>query len=95
MAAYVISDLQVRDPELIVEYRTLAAESIALYGGRYLARYGQIEPVMGGWTPESIVIVEFPTMERAREWFDSVEYGPARAIAERALSRRLIIVDGV
>jgi len=95
MAAYVISDLQVRDPELIVEYRTLAAESIAQYGGRYLARYGAIEPVSGGWTPEAIVIIEFPSMQRARDWFDSPQYATARAIAERALSRRLIFVEGL
>ena len=95
MAAYVISDLQVRDPELIVEYRTLAAESIAQYGGRYLARYGTIEPILGGWTPEAIVIIEFPSMQRAREWFDSPEYAKARSIAERALSRRLIFVEGL
>lgn len=95
MAAYVISDLQVRDPSSIVEYRTLAAESIARYGGRYLARGGTIHPIEGGWTPESIVVVEFPSMQRAREWFDSPEYAGARAIAARALSRRLIFVEGV
>jgi uncharacterized protein (DUF1330 family) len=95
MAAYVISDLQVRDAESIVEYRTLAAESIAQYGGRYLARYGAIEPILGDWTPEAIVIIEFPSMQRAREWFDSPEYAKARSIAERALSRRLIVVEGI
>ena len=95
MAAYVISDLEVRDPVLIDEYRKLAAASIAQYGGRYLARGGTIHQIAGGWTPESIVIVEFPSIERAHEWFDSPEYAPARAIAVRALSRRLIFVEGV
>jgi uncharacterized protein (DUF1330 family) len=95
MAAYVISDLQVRDSALIAEYRPLAAQSIAHYGGRYLARGGTIHPIEGGWAPESIVVVEFPSMQRAHEWFDSPEYAAARAIAERALSRRLIFVEGV
>jgi uncharacterized protein (DUF1330 family) len=95
MAAYVISDLQVRDAELIAQYRPLAAASIAQYGGRYLARFGAIEPVEGGWAPSSIVIVEFETMQRAREWWESPEYAPAREIASRALNRRVIFVDGV
>ncbi len=95
MAAYVISDLQVRDQELIKEYRTLAAAAVAQYGGRYLARFGAVEAVAGGWSPESIVIIEFPSLQRAHEWWDSPEYAEARKIAERALSRRLIFVDGV
>ena len=95
MPAYVISDLQVRDATLVQEYRPIAAASIAQYGGRYLTRFGDIDPVEGGWAPASIVIVEFPSMARAREWWNSPEYAPGRAIAERALTRRVIFVDGV
>jgi uncharacterized protein (DUF1330 family) len=71
MPAYVISDLEVRDARLIEEYRTLAQASIAKHGGRYLARGGAVEPVEGDWTPKMIVIVEFPSMDRAREWYRS------------------------
>ena len=66
MSAYVISDVEVLDDELIKTYRLLAQESIAKYGGRYLVRGGQVEPVEGGWTPKAIVIVEFPDMARAK-----------------------------
>jgi uncharacterized protein (DUF1330 family) len=95
VAAYVISDLQIRDAELVKGYRPLAAASIAQYGGRYLTRFGAIETAEGGWTPSSIVIIEFDSMQRAREWWNSPEYAPARAIAARALNRRVIFVDGV
>jgi uncharacterized protein (DUF1330 family) len=87
--------LKVLDATAIVEYRTLAAQSVEQYGGRYLARGGTIHPVAGDWTPESIVIIEFPSMQRAHEWFESAEYAKARAIAADALSRRLIFVEGV
>ena len=53
--------------------RELAQASIARYGGRYLARGGAIEPVEGGWSPHQIVIVEFPTMAQAREWYGAEE----------------------
>lgn len=95
MSAYVISDLEIRDPVLIAEYRALAQDSIALYGGRYLARGGAIEPVEGGWTPKSIVIVEFPDLERAHAWYHSPEYAEALKVRRHALDRRLIFVDGV
>jgi len=95
MAAYVISDLEIRNPALMERYRSLAQASIAKYGGRYLARGGAVEPVEGGWTPKNIVIVEFPTMEKAREWYRSPEYAQALAVRRDALDRRLIFVEGV
>jgi uncharacterized protein (DUF1330 family) len=95
VSAYVISDLEIRDPVLIAEYRSLAQDSIALYGGRYLARGGAIEPVEGGWNPKLIVIVQFPDMERARAWYRSAEYAEALKVRRNALDRRLIFVDGV
>jgi uncharacterized protein (DUF1330 family) len=95
MSAYVISDVEIVDHELIGEYRTLAQASIAQYGGRYLARGGAIEPVEGGWNPKGLIIVEFPDMARARAWYRSPEYAEALRIRRRALDRDLIFVDGV
>jgi len=95
MSAYVISDIEIRDPVLIAEYRALAQDSIALYGGRYLVRGGAIDAVEGGWNPKMIVIVEFPDMERARAWYHSPDYAAALKVRRHALDRRLIFVDGV
>jgi len=66
MPAYVISDVEFLDSEGVATYRTLAQESIAKYGGRYIMRGGAMEPVEGDWMPKTIIIVEFPTMARAR-----------------------------
>jgi uncharacterized protein (DUF1330 family) len=95
MAAYVISDVEFLDRALVENYRTLAQAAIAKYGGRYLVRGGTIEPVEGDWAPSNVIIVEFPTMARAREWYRSAEYAGALEISRRALRRRLIFVDGV
>ena len=95
MSAYVISDVEPRDPDLIDRYRSLAKASIEKYGGRYIVRSGDVEPVEGGWKPRHIVIVEFPSMDRAREWYRSEDYAEALSVREQALSRRLIFVDGV
>jgi uncharacterized protein (DUF1330 family) len=95
MSAYVISELEVRDPATIETYRTIAAKSIAQYGGRYLVRGGAASVAEGGPPPKSIIVVEFPLMERLREWYASPEYAEALKVRRTALDRRLIFVEGV
>ncbi|WP_407175226.1 DUF1330 domain-containing protein [Bradyrhizobium sp. STM 3562] len=95
MTAYVISEVEVRDAKAIERYRTLAAQSIAQYGGRYLARGGAAEAVEGAPPPKALVIVEFPSMQRAREWYASKEYAEALKVRRTALERRLIFAEGL
>lgn len=95
MTAYVISEVEILDAGLAEAYRTLAAASIAAYGGRYLARGAEAEVVEGTSTQRRIVIVEFPSMAQARAWYASPEYAEALTVRAQALDRRLIFVDGV
>jgi uncharacterized protein (DUF1330 family) len=95
MAAYLISDITVRDRAAFEVYRTRAADAIHTYGGRYLARLGEVQVLEGSWNPNMIVIVEFPNFERARVWYHSPEYALALEMHDKALSRNLILVDGV
>ncbi len=95
MSAYVISELDVRDPVAIETYRTIAANSIAQCGGRYLVRNGAASVAEGEPPPKNIVVVEFPSMERLREWYASPEYAEALKVRRTALERRLIFVEGV
>ncbi|HZR99494.1 MAG TPA: DUF1330 domain-containing protein [Chloroflexota bacterium] len=96
MAAYVISEVTILDATLADAYRALAQDSMARYGGRYVVRGGAVEAVEGEWPAEQrIVVVAFPSMERAREWYGSPEYAAALELRQRALSRRLLFVEGV
>jgi uncharacterized protein (DUF1330 family) len=95
MAAYIISDVAIEDGAAIDIYRQRAAASIAQHGGRYIVRAGEIEVLEGAWRPRAIIIAEFPDMERARTWYRSAEYASALALRDEALSRNLILVDGV
>lgn len=94
MPAYVISEVEARDQAALEAYRTLAAQTVALYGGRYLARGGAADVVEGGPPPKTIIIVEFPSMARAREWYASAEYAEALKLRQTALERRLMFVEG-
>lgn len=64
------------------------------YGGRYLARGGEVQALEGVWSPRNIVIVEFRSMEQARAWYTSPEYASALEMHYIALERNLILVDG-
>ena len=95
MTAFLISDVTVRDADAFQTYRTRAAASIVQHGGRYLVRGGEIECLEGTWTPRTIIIVEFPSIEQARAWYGSPEYASALEVRDEALSRNLVLVDGV
>ncbi len=95
MPAYIISDVTIRDAEAFETYRTRTAASIARHDGRYVVRGGSIKQLEGDWSPRAIVIAEFPDLERARAWYRSPEYAHALEARDQALSRNLILVDGV
>jgi len=94
MPAYIVSDLTIKDAEAIKEYRTRAAASIARHGGRYLVRGGAVERLEGDWQP-NIIVVEFPDSDAARRWYRSPEYAAALEVRDQALTRNLILVEGV
>jgi len=96
MAAYVISEVEPLDNESFEQYRTLAKASIDEHGGRYLVRAALPEAVEGDWPSQRrLVIIEFADMDTARRWYSSDSYGKALAFRDRALSRRLVFVEGV
>ncbi|RWE71645.1 DUF1330 domain-containing protein [Mesorhizobium sp.] len=95
MPAYIISDVTIRDREAFEAYRTRAAASIAAHGGRYLVRGGDVETLEGNWQPGPLIVVEFPDIETARRWYRSDEYAAALEVRDAALSRNLILVEGI
>jgi len=95
MAAYVIVDLSVTDSAGFEEYKKLVPPTIAAYGGKYLARGGRVEMLEGGWDPERLVILEFPTLERAREWWASEAYRLPKQMRQESATTRMIVVESV
>lgn len=94
MPAYFIVDLEVTDPEGFAEYRQQVPATIAQYGGRYLVRGGATETLEGTWQPKRVVILEFPTVEQAKRWYDSEEYRAPKALRFRTAKANLILVEG-
>ena len=95
MPAFVIVEIEVRDPEAYETYRSLVPASLDAYGGKFIARGGATESLEGEWAPERIVVLEFPSLERARQWWNSPEYRAAKAIRMHAAKTRMIATEGV
>lgn len=95
MAGYVIVDIEVTDPQGYEEYKRLAAPTVEAFGGRYIARGGKTDTLEGDWQPSRIVLLEFPSLDRAREWWHSQEYNSVKEIRYRTANSRMIAVEGL
>ncbi len=94
MAAYVIADVHVKDAERYQRYRDMVPASLEKYGGKFLVRGGKVDKREGTREPGRIVVLEFPTVEQARRWYDSPEYRDAKALRLSTADSHLIIVEG-
>ena len=95
MAAYVIVDVSRHDEEAYEEYKKLTPAAVAAFEGKFIVRGGLAETLEGDWQPERIVVLEFPTVDRAREWWNSDMYTEAKVIRQRAAFTKMIVVQGV
>jgi uncharacterized protein (DUF1330 family) len=95
MAAYVISEVTVRDREAMPRYRELAAASITRHGGTYLARRGNLKVLEGDFDGEMIILVAFPDTAAAEAWYTSDDYAEALKLSRQALTRRLYLLEGI
>ena len=95
MAAYIVVHVDVHDPVRYETYKAMAPASIRQYGGRYLTRGGAVEVLEGDWTPKRLVILEFPSMEQAKAFWDSPEYAEAKALRMATATSEVVLMEGL
>ena len=95
MSAYVVFEIVGNDPKGYEEYKKLAPPSIAFYGGKYIVRGGKVENLEGEWQPKRIVILEFESFEKAKQWLNSAESREAKALRHKYATSNTIVVEGV
>ena len=69
MAAYVIAEIEITDPEGYKAYTQVVPATIAAYGGRFIVRGGAAEVLEGEWPSLRRVVLEFPSVEAAKAWW--------------------------
>jgi uncharacterized protein (DUF1330 family) len=95
MAAYIIANLRVTDPEKFDRYKVLSNAAVKAHGGRFLIRGGRSETLEGAWSPNRMTVIEFPSWEAATSYVHSVDYAQAREAREEAATVEMIVVQGV
>jgi len=95
MAAYIIARIEVTDADQYENYKAAAPAAIARYGGTYLARGGAVETVEGDNESRRVVILQFPDMGAARNFYNSPEYTAARKKRAGAANGQFVIVEGL
>lgn len=95
MPAYVIIQGQVTDPAKYDEYKAKTPATLQKYGGKFIVRGGAAEDLEGKWDTGRVVVLEFPNVDAAKNWYHSPEYRKARAIREGAANMTFTVVEGI
>ena len=95
MSAYLLVDIDIFDSAGFAEYRKAVVPLVEKYGGKYIAVSDQVETLEGSWSPKRIVVIQFPSMARAREWFSCEDYRETCQIRKRTARSEIILVEGV
>ena len=95
MPAYLIADESITDSVTFDEYKRQVLPLIEKFGGRFLSRGGKLDVLESSklWSPERMVIIEFPSMAALKSWYDSPEYAPVRDIRLSAAASTLVALD--
>jgi uncharacterized protein (DUF1330 family) len=94
MSAYIVVQVEVTEPAGYDEYKKMVPSSLAAYGGKFVVRGGACETLEGSWQPRRLVVLEFPSVARAKEWWASSEYRDAKALRQRTAKTEMIVVEG-
>jgi len=94
-SAYIIANVTVTNPQQYEEYKKWSSAAMQSHGVDVCARGGRVEVLEGDWSPDRLVILKFPSVEAARRFNESPEYGRARASRQGAAIMRMVLVEGV
>jgi uncharacterized protein (DUF1330 family) len=95
VSAFVIANITIVDPVRYEDYKRMVPATLVPFGGRFVVRGGYTEVLEGDWRPSRLVLLEFPSVERARAWWNSPEYAESRALRQATSTGTLIILEGV
>lgn len=96
MAAYLVVDTLLDDPELYEAYKLRAKPLVEQFGGEYLARGGNMTlKETDLWTPTRLVLVKFTDADAANRFYDSPEYAKIRQISKKSARRTIVVLEGL
>jgi uncharacterized protein (DUF1330 family) len=94
MSAYMIVNVDVKDPSVYEEYKARVPALVRKYGGEYLVRGGKFVILEGDWKPSRLVIFRFPDITSAQTFYNDPEYQPLKALRQRVSKMEIVVVEG-
>lgn len=95
MPAYIVASVQVTDPDGYSEYSAQVPATLEPFGGRFAVRGGELEVLEGGeWFTPRLVVLEFPSRDQARAWYESDAYQRILPVRQRNSTGRLVLAEG-
>ena len=96
MAAYLVVDTNLTQPDLYEDYKRQAKPLAEQYGGEYLVRGGAMSVKESDlWSPTRMVVVRFPSTEQAQAFYESPEYQKILDISKASARRTVVLVEGL
>lgn len=96
MAAYMIVDCLVENPEVYEQYKLKAKPLVEQYGGEYLARGGALTLKESDlWSPTRIVLLRFPDSATADRFYESDAYQEVLKLSKASARRTTVVVEGM
>ncbi len=94
-SAYVLANVDVTDPVQYEQYKKLSTIAMQAHGAEVCIRGGKVDVLEGDWSPVRVVLLKFPSPEKARAFYDSAEYQAAKAARQGAAVMRMVLIEGV
>ena len=95
MSAYIIANVTVTNPAQYEDYKRLSSHAMQVHGAEVCVRGGNSEILEGDWRPDRLIVLKFPSVEQAKAFNESAEYGAARRSRQGAAVMRMVLIEGV
>ena len=94
VAAYVIVEVEITDPERYGQFVERVTETITANGGKFIVRGGAIEVVEGNWQPPRLALLAFPDLQRVHTWLQSPEFRQLESLRKNSSNVNIVVVEG-
>lgn len=94
-SGYILANVDVTDAQQYETYKKLSTHAMEVHGAEVCVRGGAVHVLEGDWSANRIVLLKFPSVEKAREFYDSSEYLAAKAARQGAAVMRMMLIEGV
>ena len=91
---YLIIRINISNAEFFQQYPPLSTKAVEKFGGKYLIRGGAFEVVEGKWPAERTTVVEFESFDKAKEFYNSLEYSEAKKVRQESADTDFILIEG-